>query len=270
MNRGSSGRSDSHFPVANIRSRLIRGNFAEKVDAGAPVFLAAVLELVAAKVLHGARRTCIQDSPSGTSTRIVPRHIQQAVHASKELRGLWRSVSPHSAKVLEGCLITIEGNFGAGKKAFLHQFADTVSKQVNVNTVESSADRGLLSAWRQDCSRFALPLYIHCATAAFIQLEHCRTAVRLEKQCGIGRLGIVGVLAGVMQSYAQGQLGEREIAAFMDFYTRRSSAVAKPDLMLYLDSEPYTCHQNLMLRDMDEQLSLAYLHGIGRHNVTDK
>ena len=191
------------FPVSNIRSRLIRGKFAEKVDAGAPVFLAAVLELVAAKVLNGARRNCIQESPGGSAAeRIVPRHIQQAVKTSKELRGLWKSFSkdkPHSANLLKGCVLTIEGNFGVGKKLFLREFANAIRNQhdgVPVEVTDASPDHAFLQAWRGDCARFALPLYTHCATVAFTRLEHTRRSVIEQKSCGLGRLGLIGVLAG--------------------------------------------------------------------------
>ncbi len=45
-----SSRAGLQFPVGRIHRLLRKGNFAERVGAGAPVYLAAVLEYLAAEV----------------------------------------------------------------------------------------------------------------------------------------------------------------------------------------------------------------------------
>ncbi|EEC10376.1 histone 2A, putative [Ixodes scapularis] len=47
-----SSRAGLHFHVGRIHRLLRKGNYAEQIGAGAPVYLAAVLEYLAAEVLE--------------------------------------------------------------------------------------------------------------------------------------------------------------------------------------------------------------------------
>ncbi|VDP31107.1 unnamed protein product [Schistosoma mattheei] len=46
-----SARAGLQFPVGRVHRLLRKGNYAERVGAGAPVYLAAILEYLAAEVL---------------------------------------------------------------------------------------------------------------------------------------------------------------------------------------------------------------------------
>ncbi|CAI0468066.1 unnamed protein product [Linum tenue] len=71
------------FPVGRVARFLKTGKYAERVGAGAPVYLAAVLEYLAAEVIFLYNK----------KTRVVPRHVQLAVRNDEELSKLLGSVT---------------------------------------------------------------------------------------------------------------------------------------------------------------------------------
>ena len=91
-----STRAGLQFPVGRLSRFLKQGNYAERVGAGAPVYLAAVLEYLAAEVLELAGNACRDNKKH----RIVPRHIQLAVRNDEELAKLLKNVTIASGGVL--------------------------------------------------------------------------------------------------------------------------------------------------------------------------
>ena len=91
-----SSRAGLQFPVGRIARYLKRGKFAERVGAGAPVYLAAVLEYLAAEVLELAGNA----AKDNKKTRIIPRHIQLAVRNDEELNKLMANTTIASGGVL--------------------------------------------------------------------------------------------------------------------------------------------------------------------------
>ena len=79
-----SARAGIQFPVGRIARFLKQGRYADRVGAGAPVYLAAVLEYLAAEVLELAGNAARDNKKS----RIVPRHIQLAIRNDEELNRL--------------------------------------------------------------------------------------------------------------------------------------------------------------------------------------
>ena len=66
-----SSRAGLQFPVGRIHRLLRKGNYAERVGAGAPVYLAAVMEYLAAEVLELAGNAARDNK----KTRIIPRYV---------------------------------------------------------------------------------------------------------------------------------------------------------------------------------------------------
>ncbi len=91
-----SSRAGLQFPVGRIARYLKQGKYAERVGAGAPVYLAAVLEYLAAEVLELAGNA----AKDNKKTRIIPRHIQLAVRNDEELNKLMSNTTIASGGVL--------------------------------------------------------------------------------------------------------------------------------------------------------------------------
>ncbi|KZV93045.1 histone H2A [Exidia glandulosa HHB12029] len=79
-----SAKAGLQFPVGRIHRLLKRGNYATRVGAGAPVYLAAVLEYLAAEILELAGNAARDNKKQ----RIVPRHLQLAIRNDEELNKL--------------------------------------------------------------------------------------------------------------------------------------------------------------------------------------
>ncbi|GAA6012919.1 hypothetical protein JCM10207_008377 [Rhodosporidiobolus poonsookiae] len=79
-----SARAGLQFPVGRIDKFLRKGHFASRIGAGAPVYLAAVLEYLAAEVLELGGNAARDNKKS----RISPRHLQLAVRNDEELDAL--------------------------------------------------------------------------------------------------------------------------------------------------------------------------------------
>nr|XP_011416641.2 histone H2A [Crassostrea gigas] len=93
--KSRSSRAGLQFPVGRIHRLLRKGNYAERVGAGAPVYLAAVLEYLAAEVLELAGNAA-RDNKKTES----PRHLQLAIRNDEELNKLLSGVTIAQGGVL--------------------------------------------------------------------------------------------------------------------------------------------------------------------------
>ena len=87
------GAARKFYPVV---CQFFLGNYAERIGAGAPVYLAAVLEYLTAEVLELAGNAARDNKKS----RIIPRHLLLAVRNDEELNQLLSNVTFADSGVL--------------------------------------------------------------------------------------------------------------------------------------------------------------------------
>uniref|UniRef100_UPI00358DE96C uncharacterized protein n=1 Tax=Myxine glutinosa TaxID=7769 RepID=UPI00358DE96C len=94
--KSRTSRAGLQFPVGRVHRHLRKGNYAKRIGAGAPVYLAAVLEYLAAEILELAGNAARDNKKS----RITPRHLQLAVRNDVELNKLLGGVTMAQGGVL--------------------------------------------------------------------------------------------------------------------------------------------------------------------------
>ena len=109
-----SSRAGLQFPVGRIHRMLRKGNYCERIGAGAPVYLAAVMEYLAAEVLELAGNAARDNKKS----RIIPRHLQLAIRNDEELNKLLSGVTISQGGVLPNIqAVLLPKKSAAGKAA---------------------------------------------------------------------------------------------------------------------------------------------------------
>ena len=91
-----SAKAGLQFPVGRMARYLRQGGFTKRVGAGAPVYMAAVLEYLTAELLELAGNAAKDNKRS----RVTPRHIQLAVRNDEELNKFLGGVTVAQGGVL--------------------------------------------------------------------------------------------------------------------------------------------------------------------------
>merc|ERR1719219_8072 len=94
--KSRSSRAGLQFPVGRIHRLLRKGNYGQRVGAGAPVYMAALMEYLAAEILELAGNAARDNKKS----RIIPRHLQLAIRNDEELNKLLAGVTIAQGGVL--------------------------------------------------------------------------------------------------------------------------------------------------------------------------
>ena len=94
--KSRSSRAGLQFPVGRVHRHLKNGNYGSRIGAGAPVYLAAVMEYLTAEILELAGNAARDNKKA----RINPRHVQLAVRNDDELNKLMAGVTIAQGGVL--------------------------------------------------------------------------------------------------------------------------------------------------------------------------
>lgn len=84
------------LPVQRIRQQLMKGNYANRIQTGSAVYMAAVLEYLCADILDIVG----SETKKTKKQRITPRQIMLAVRTDSELNELLKNVTFSEAGVV--------------------------------------------------------------------------------------------------------------------------------------------------------------------------
>ncbi|NWW75539.1 H2AL protein, partial [Climacteris rufus] len=87
--RSKSAKAGLQLSVGRVHRLLRSGKYAGRIGSGAAIYLAAVMEYMAAELLELAGNAARENK----KTRIMPRHIQLAVRSDEELGKLFACVT---------------------------------------------------------------------------------------------------------------------------------------------------------------------------------
>uniref|UniRef100_A0ABK0LRD2 Core Histone H2A/H2B/H3 domain-containing protein n=1 Tax=Rattus norvegicus TaxID=10116 RepID=A0ABK0LRD2_RAT len=160
--KSRSSRAGLQFPVGRVHRLLRKGNYAERVGAGAPVYMAAVLEYLTAEILELAGNAARDNK----KTRIIPRHLQLAGSKKAVTKGQKKDGKKRKRSRKESYSI----------------YVYKVLKQVHPDTGISSKAMGIMNSFVNDiferianeASRLA-----HYNKRSTITSREIQTAVRL-------------------------------------------------------------------------------------------
>merc|ERR1711966_284734 len=107
------GKAGIQFPVGKVGRLLKKGGFAKRIGAGAPVYLAAVLEYLVAETLELAGNAARDQK----RLRITPRHVQLAVRNDEELSKYLAKVTIAQGGVLQNIHASLLAKGKGSKKA---------------------------------------------------------------------------------------------------------------------------------------------------------
>jgi histone H2A len=107
-----SAKAGLQFPVGRVARYIKKMKVASRVGAGAPVYLAAVLEYLTAEILELAGNAARDNKKA----RIIPRHIQLAVRNDEELNKLMGGVTIAAGGVLPNIHTSLLGKTAKAKE----------------------------------------------------------------------------------------------------------------------------------------------------------
>ena len=125
----SSAKAGLQFPVGRIGRYLRQGKYATRMGAGAPVYLAAVLEYLCAEILELAGNAARDNKKA----RIVPRHITLAVKNDEELNKLLGGTKKNREPDHNMMAYASSGGYGNESAPFLAPAPRKPSANVGLN-----------------------------------------------------------------------------------------------------------------------------------------
>lgn len=155
--------------------------------------------------------------------------------------------------------IAIAGNIGSGKTTLTKMLAKHYGWTPHFEPV---MDNPYLEDYYSDIKRWAFNLEVYFLKERF---KNVLDITAHPEQTTIQDRSIFeGVYVFVANNYAQGQLSDRDYAAYMELFEQMISIVKYPDLMIYLRAPLEHLVKNIQKRgrQYEQTMSLEYLKGL--------
>ncbi len=158
-------------------------------------------------------------------------------------------------KPLNQCHIAIEGAIGVGKTTLTHKLADILNADILLENID---DNPFIEFFYQDQTRHAMSVQL---SFFFSRLKQWQG---LQQPSLFSRGIISDYIFEKDRLFANLNLSDEELALYDQVAKLVSVDIPKPDLVIYLQSQPDVIMQRIRLRNrnMEQGLSEAYLKNV--------
>ena len=161
-------------------------------------------------------------------------------------------------------LIVIEGNIGAGKSSLTKELVTTLHAHGMYEPVESNP---YLDDFYKNPKRWALEMQFWLLAKRFQMHEEAVQHINKTGQAVIMDRSIYGDSVFAKKNWQDGNIDDRGYKAYLQHRKLYVDRLLVPNVTLYLDVKPHTCHDrilNLRKRNSESGIPLAYLEGLDK------
>jgi deoxyadenosine/deoxycytidine kinase len=161
-------------------------------------------------------------------------------------------------------LIIVEGNIGAGKSSITKAIAEKIKAYAMYEPVESNP---YLEDFYKDQKRWALEMQYWLMAKRYKMHEEAIEHIMKTGQAVIMDRSIYGDAVFAKKNWMDNNIDDRGFKAYMQHRNLYVNRLLTPNITIYLDVLPETCHHrilNLRKRDAESAIPIAYLQGLDK------